>query len=70
MAGKYAEAARVSVRNVRQDGMQTLKRMEKDGEISEDEQKRYEGEVQKLTDDMINKIDQMLADKEKDIMKV
>lgn len=66
VAGKYSEAARVSVRNVRRDGMDLIK---KDGE-SEDEQKRLSDEVQKLTDDTIQKIDTMLVDKEKDIMTV
>ena len=70
VAGKYAEAARIAVRNVRQDAMQAIKKMEKDGDISEDDKKRYEGEVQKLTDANIQKIDTMLADKEKDIMTV
>ncbi len=70
VAGKYAEAARIAVRNVRQDGMQTLKRAKNDGDISEDEQKRSEDEVQKLTDKAIQKIDTMLSDKEKDIMTV
>lgn len=67
VAGKYAEAARVSVRNVRRDAMDSIKKGEK---ISEDEQKRASDEVQKMTDDAIKKIDTMLADKEKDIMKV
>ena len=70
VAGKYAEAARIAVRNVRQDAMQAIKKMEKEGDISEDDKKRYEGEVQKLTDANIQKIDTMLADKEKDIMTV
>lgn len=70
IAGKYAEAARVSVRNVRKDGMDALKKMEKDKEISEDEHKKLSEDVQKLTDDIIAKIDKMLADKEKDIMTV
>ncbi len=70
VAGKYAESARISVRNVRRDGMDELKKMEKDGEISEDEHKRLSDEVQKLTDEMIQKIDTMLSDKEKDIMTV
>lgn len=70
VAGQYAEAARVSVRNVRQDGMQALKKMEKDGDISEDDEKRMSGEVQKETDAHIQKIDTMLAEKEKDIMTV
>ena len=70
VAGKYAESARISVRNVRRDGMEALKKMEKDGEISEDEHKRLSEEVQKLTDETIKKIDQMLAEKEKDIITV
>ncbi len=70
VAGQYTEQARVSVRNVRRDGMDTLKKMEKDGEISEDELKRLSDEVQKLTDDSIKKIDGMLVEKEKDIMTV
>lgn len=70
VAGKYAEAARISVRNVRRDGMDALKAMEKDGDISEDDHKRLSDEVQKLTDDMVQKIDTMLSDKEKDIMTV
>lgn len=70
VAGQYAESARVAVRNVRQDGMQTLKKMEKDGEISEDDHKRMADEVQKATDAHIQKIDTMLSEKEKDIMTV
>jgi ribosome recycling factor len=70
IAGKYSEAARVSVRNVRRDGMDALKKMEKDGKMSQDEQKRLSDLVQKMTDDSIQKIDTMLADKEKDIMTV
>ena len=67
VAGKYAEAARVSVRNVRRDAMDSIKKQDK---VSEDEQKRQSDETQKLTDDAIKKIDTMLADKEKDVMKV
>jgi ribosome recycling factor len=67
IAGKYAEAARVSVRNIRRDGMDSVKKMEK---VSEDEQKRISEEIQKMTDESIKKVDSMLADKEKDIMKV
>jgi ribosome recycling factor len=66
VAGKYAEAARVSVRNVRRDGMDAIKK----GGAPEDLQKNQSDEVQKLTDESIKKIDAMLADKEKDIMKV
>ncbi len=70
VAGKYAENTRISVRNVRRDGMDSLKKMEKDSEITEDDLKRLSDEVQKLTDDSIKSIDTMLADKEKDIMTV
>lgn len=69
-AGKYAEEARVSVRNVRRDGMDALKKMEKDGEISQDEQKSREGDVQKLTDKYIAKIDEALKAKQAEIMQV
>jgi ribosome recycling factor len=70
VAGKYAEQSRVSVRNVRRDGMDTLKRMEKDGELSEDEHKRKSDEVQKLTDEIVSLVDSMLEEKEKDIMTI
>ncbi len=70
VAGKYAEAARIAVRNVRRDGMDTLKKMEKDSDISEDEQKRLFDDVQSMTDDTVKCIDTMLSDKEKDIMTV
>lgn len=66
VAGKYTESARVSVRNVRRDGMDSIKK----GDAPEDEQKRQSEEVQKMTDEAIKKIDTMLAEKEKDIMKV
>jgi len=70
IAGKYAEEARVSVRNVRRDGMEMLKKMEKDGEISEDEHHRLSTEMQTLTDTNIKKIDELLSSKQKDIMHV
>lgn len=70
VAGKYAEQARVSIRNIRRDGMDQLKKLEKDGDISEDVHKRQSDEVQKLTDEMVKKVDTMLADKEKDIMTI
>lgn len=68
LAGKYAEAARIAVRNVRRDGMDSLKADEKKGEISEDERKRHETEVQKLTDGAIADIDAAAAAKEKEIL--
>ena len=67
---KYAEQARVAVRNVRRDGMETLKKQEKDGKISEDEHRRQSEEVQKVTDDHIKKVDDALAQKEKEILQV
>lgn len=70
LAGKYAEAARVSVRNVRRDGMETVKKMEKDKKISQDDLARLEKEVQKLTDDHVKKIDELLVSKEKEILQV
>lgn len=70
VAGKYAEQARVAVRNIRRDGMDTLKRQEKDGDISQDELHKGQDAIQKLTDEFVAKIDQALADKEKDIMQV
>jgi ribosome recycling factor len=70
VAHKYAETARVAVRHVRRDGLDLLKKMEKDGAISEDDQKRMADEVQKATDQIIAEIDQSLANKEKEIMTV
>lgn len=69
VAGKYAEQSRIAVRNIRRDGMDTLKKLKGDG-MPEDENKRHGDEIQKLTDDVIQKIDTMLKDKEKDIMTV
>lgn len=70
VAGQYAETARISVRNVRRDGMDALKKMESDKDISEDEHKRMSDEVQKVTDSYIGKVDELLSQKEKDIMTV
>jgi ribosome recycling factor len=70
VAHKYAEQARVAVRNVRRDGMDMLKRKEKDGEISEDEHRDWTEKVQQLTDSHIKKIDELLAHKEKEILQV
>jgi ribosome recycling factor len=68
LVGQYAEKARIAVRNVRRDGMDHLKADEKKHEISEDERKRHETEVQKLTDDTIAEIDELAQSKEKDIL--
>ncbi len=70
IAHKYAEQARVAVRNVRRDGMEFLKKQEKDGKISEDEHRKLHDEVQKLTDGHVKKVDDQLAAKEKEIMQV
>lgn len=68
IASKYAESGKVSVRNVRRDGMDSLKKMEKDSEISKDEHKSQADEIQKLTDEYIKKIDESLGVKEKEIL--
>ena len=68
LAGQYAEKARIAVRNVRRDGMDALKADEKKKDISEDEHKRLDTEVQKLTDDTIKEIDAAAAAKEKEIL--
>ena len=70
VAHKYAETAKVAVRHVRRDGMDALKKLEKDHGISQDDHKRLDTEVQKATDQTIADIDQMLATKEKEIMTV
>ena len=70
VAGKYAEEARIAVRNVRRHAMDELKKLEKDGDISQDEQHDHADEVQKLTDTYVKKIDETLANKEQDIMQV
>jgi ribosome recycling factor len=70
LAGKFAEAARIAVRNVRRDGMDLLKRLEKAGAISEDQNKARSADVQKLTDRMVASIDEALKAKEEEIMQV
>jgi ribosome recycling factor len=70
IAHKYAEQARVAIRNVRRDGMDALKKMEKDGKISQDDHRHRSDEVQKMTDGHIKKVDETLAQKEKEIMQV
>ena len=68
LAHQYAEKAKIAVRNVRRDGMEALKEDEKKKEISEDDRKRREDEVQKLTDKHVAEVDQAAAAKEKEIM--
>jgi ribosome recycling factor len=70
VAAKYAEETKVSVRNVRRDGIEVLKRREKDAEISEDEHRKLQREVQHLTDDYVKRIDEALAQKDKEILQV
>jgi len=70
VAGRYAEAARVAVRNVRRDGIEAIRSAEKDGLLSEDERHSEEGEVQKLTDQYVKLIDESLVNKEKEITQV
>jgi ribosome recycling factor len=68
LVGQYAEKARIAVRNVRRDGMEHAKQDERKHEISEDERKRLEQEIQKLTDDTVKEIDELAAAKEKEIL--
>lgn len=70
VAAKYAENARVSVRNVRRDGIEALRKKEKDGDISQDEHRKLEKEIQTLTDGHIKRIDETLAQKDKEILQV
>ena len=70
IAHKYAEQARVSVRNVRRDGLEALKKREKDRDITQDQHRKLDKDVQTLTDDTIKKIDETLANKEKEILHV
>jgi ribosome recycling factor len=70
VAHKYAEAARIAVRHVRRDGLDLLKKLEKEHKISEDDESRQSGEVQKATDATIAEVDKLLAGKEKEIMTV
>lgn len=70
IAHKYAEAARVAVRNVRRDGMDALKKAEKDGDVSQDEHKTQSDKVQAMTDRHIKAIDDTLAQKEREILQI
>ncbi|MVA97892.1 ribosome recycling factor [Nitratireductor sp. CAU 1489] len=70
IAHQYAESARVAARHVRRDGMEGLKKMEKDGDLGQDEVRSRSDQVQKLTDDTIASIDSVLAEKEAEIMHV
>jgi ribosome recycling factor len=70
LAGKYAEGARVAVRNVRRDGMELLKKLEKDNDISQDQHKKFADQVQAATDEHIKMVDEALKAKEAEIMQV
>ena len=70
VADKYAEQSKVSVRNVRRDGMETLKKLEKQGEISQDEQRAWEDDLQSLTDRKVKDVDALLTAKKQEIMQV
>jgi ribosome recycling factor len=70
VAAKYAEDARIAVRHVRRDGVEALRRLEKDSEISQDEQRKLQQDVQHMTDDHIKRIDETLAQKDREILQV
>ena len=70
IAHNYAEKARVAARHVRRDGMDDLKKAEKDGDISQDDHRTQSEKVQKMTDETISTVDQLLAEKEAEIMQV
>ena len=70
VAAKYAEAARVAVRNVRRDGLEDIKKQEKKGVLSQDQQRKLDKDVQALTDQVIKHVDDMLAQKDKEILQV
>lgn len=70
VAAKYTEQARVSVRNVRRDGLDLLKKQEKDGTLTQDQHRKLDKDIQALTDVTINRIDDLLATKEKEILQV
>jgi len=70
VAAKYAEQARVSVRNVRRDGMDFLKKQEKDHKITQDQHRKLDKDIQALTDETVKKVDSFLAQKDKEILQV
>ncbi|EGL83726.1 Ribosome-recycling factor [Caldalkalibacillus thermarum TA2.A1] len=70
MVKKYGEDAKVAIRNIRRDANESIKKIEKEGGISEDESRRYQDTVQKATDEHIAQVDQIIAKKEKEIMEV
>ena len=70
IASKYAEDCKISIRNIRRDAMENIKNLEKNKEISQDDSFKYSDEVQKITDELIEKIDTLFSEKEKDILTV
>jgi len=70
VTAKYAEQARISVRNIRRDGVELLRRREKDAEISQDQQRKLQQDVQHLTDEYVKRIDEALAQKDSEILQV
>jgi ribosome recycling factor len=70
VAAKYAEEGKVSIRNIRRDAVDSIRKQEKNSELSEDEARDLQDNIQKLTDKYVSKIDQLLAEKESDIMTV
>ena len=70
IAGRYTEEGKVAVRNIRRDTLDKIKKMKNDNEISEDDQKRYEEEVQKMTDAATKEMDEVLKAKEVEIKQV
>lgn len=70
MVGKYAEESRVQIRNIRRDTNDLLKKMEKNGDLTEDDLRGFQDDVQTSTNDYINKIDQLAKNKENEIMEV
>lgn len=70
VTAKYAEQARVSVRNIRRDGVEILRRREKETEISQDQQRKLQQDVQHLTDDYVRRIDEALAQKDQEILQI
>jgi ribosome recycling factor len=70
VAGRYAEGCRVAVRNIRRDGIETVRKAEKDGLISEDDRHMQENHIQKLTDEFVKQVDDALSRKEKEITQI
>ena len=70
LAAKYAEEGKVSIRNIRRDAVDSIRKQEKNGELSEDQAKDTQDKVQKMTDKYIAKVEELLAEKEKDITTV